>query len=107
MTKEIKHVEQVHRSGCGIACAAMVKGITYEQALDWWKVVCGGNPDRLTAVGSGAGLRLNQLRDLLATMACEVPVIQAPAILVIQKPNNIQHFVVVTAEGKILDPLDP
>lgn len=82
----------------------MITGRTYEETREWWRVICRGAVDELNAVGNGAGLRKHQIADLLATMGKDVPIVEAPAIVSVQREHGIRHCVVVTAEGKILDP---
>ena len=98
----MKRVKQKDRSGCGIASAAMIKGQSYDTIKEWWKVVCGGNLNRLNTIGDG--LRKYELKDLLTTIGLEnVSVIETPCIVIVKRKFG-KHYVVIDEDGKILDP---
>lgn len=38
---KINHIKQKHSNGCGVACAAMVSGVSYNTAVEAYKRICG------------------------------------------------------------------
>jgi len=49
----INHVTQEDRSGCGLACVAMVAGMTYRQVRKIWLNCLLGDEGKLDTFGSG------------------------------------------------------
>lgn len=105
----MKHVEQVDRSGCGIACVAMVTGKTYEEVRHIWLTKCDGEEELLTATGNAAGITNKQIERLLK--ACGAKNIQVipfhnPLIRSVPGSYGMSHWVVIDGDGDKLDPAD-
>lgn len=103
MSKAIRYVRQLDSSGCGIACAAMLTGTTYNVARNVWVKQLAGDESRLNRLGDG--LRVFEMCDLLLALGwIKWPtVVHAPCIVSL-KSSTGRHYVVITEDGAILDP---
>lgn len=98
-------VRQEDRSGCGIACVAMLCRKTYQEMKAAW-VGLGGDISLLTSAGNGAGITTDDIDALLDFFEINRDAYTAPKIVRIQSPDYdwMHHFVVVDEKGNILDP---
>jgi hypothetical protein len=102
-------VTQEDRSGCGIACVAMLSGRTYQQVRTVF-LESGDREDkelRLRAVGNGAGITPGEMFDLMRCFEIDphVPVVGPVAFSA--KTKFGRHLVVIDEHGKIHDPDTP
>lgn len=103
----VEWVKQEHERGCGIAALAMIAGMTYQQVadsgaptgaiyrdMDHWLARHGYAVARRYAVDDGdtAGLPFSDLHLCNVLVSPEAPV---------------NHWVVMLADGSVLDPLTP
>ena len=100
-------VRQEDRSGCAIACVAMLSGKTYDEAKKAWLSRCKNADEfQLRAVGNGAGMTCGEVLDLMD--ALKVPrskLVEAPFMVAIDRGESA-HFIVIDQKGRILDPLN-
>jgi hypothetical protein len=105
---KIKLISQEDRSGCGIACVAMVTGKTYKEVREVW-IANGGDPWLLEAVGNGAGIRSDQIRELINELGTpngvkpNIIIGSQPIIRTIRGPMG-WHFIVIDGDGDVFDP---
>ena len=117
------HVRQEDAGGCGAATLAMIAGTTYTEAKDeidtlpWWKF--GNDEPTLGPVdwSDGGGMSSYHLDRCLyahgffkqthyAAWGHDLTVPFAPVHwAMVQQPSNNHHFVVVLADGTVLDPM--
>ena len=105
---KIDHIQQQDVSGCGIACLSMLSGKTYQMVRNVFlgmgaigqtaKV----QADKITAIGGG--ITAGEMADLSAQLGitAQLPAV-APCVVSI-KTEFGGHYVIITKEGKILDP---
>lgn len=100
-----RFVMQENRSGCGIACVAMLCGKTYQEVKSAW-LGMGGIPELLDSAGNGAGITVQDIDELLRFYEVQQDWIEAPRIVRIQQPDYdwMYHFVVIDEKGAVLDP---
>lgn len=98
---KIRKVKRLDRHGCVIACAAMLAGISYEEAFWVWKDRCGGHD----LGDEGYGITFIEARFLLKELGVELKPGLTPTLLFVDGINGQHsHAVVATENGKILDP---
>jgi hypothetical protein len=93
-------VRQQDRSGCGIACVAMLARLTYEQVRAAYVGFSKRREFNLIACGSGAGMRWGEVVALLWRL--RVP----PSLdkIYIERREHGGHYVVIDSRGKVFDP---
>ena len=90
-------VKQQEPNGCGIACAAMLAGVSYETAKA--KVIEMG----FRQAGSHYGLLPREVIRLASELGAVVAPDIAPTAIQIRRGER-NHFVVITKTGEIYDP---
>jgi hypothetical protein len=101
----MKLVRQVDRSGCGLACVAMLAGVSYDDVRRVWLEKCGGEAFKLSATGNGAGLTQGDLMRLCEHFGVVMNFATAPTmVLVPGKPPWGSHLIVIDADGNTFDP---
>ena len=108
----MKLVKQEDRSGCGIACCAMLEGCSYAKARELWLRDSKGRGSRserewrLRSIGDG--LDWYEICRLLESLGTRIPECwEAPRVISIRISDEfkwLRHWVVVDDYGKILDP---
>ena len=58
---------------------------------------------RLNTVGNAAGLTKGELTDLAEQLGIDVEVVTGPVIVLVKRKCGL-HYVVITEDGKVLDP---
>lgn len=113
----IQWVEQVDKGGCGIACLAMLLGVTYARIVEWAPEFCGkcglqdDQVDQFLSEHGYALQRVWEYREFDARKR-EIwpprPFAQKHLCSVMQtNEDSIGHFVVMDGKGVVYDPALP
>lgn len=94
----MKHIRQLDFEGCGIACAAMLAGKTYQEARDAWVGTSRHRRDRLNT--EGRGLKRDEINALLIRLG--YPWGTQQHVRLVQSPAG-PHWILVF-ESAIYDP---
>ena len=107
MAYNINHVKQEDKSGCGLACIAMLANKSYDEVKKVYLDLFEGKEEKLINSGNGAGLTFGEMTDLFHHFNLPgVRLVNAPCIVSVEGSgkNGLRHFIVVDSKGNVLDP---
>ena len=102
--RKLKIVTQEHPVGCGVACAAMVAGVTYAEAAEKavWDPDVGMSPEELNATLDALGVKFERLL-MPEFRRCVLHIMSVPSLNVVAG----MHYVVVDMRDGLWTVLDP